>query len=236
MRSDNRAVLGIPCLLAILIYFGTAISAHADCGAVPPPVVSVRTLAQPPVQDVSRGIAQLSSDRSLAVPHGLESFRYAVGATAAQAEGRTSWQMQGVPQPGGGYCWSISQLQIVVTVSTKVYIAREVPRGSCLWNEVARHEAKHVRADQRLFPQLSGLIRPKVLRAVSHSVPATTQADARAMLSALVNGAVQEAVADFQVTRNEQQLTIDTAAEYGRANRVCGNAEVAAAIQRAGLK
>jgi hypothetical protein len=212
-------------------------TARAECGgAIVPPVVSVRTLAQPPVQDLSLGIAQLSSDRSLAVPHGLESFRFAVGATAAQAQRRTSWQMRGEPQANGGYCWAIAQLKIVVTVATRVYIAREVPRGSCLWNEVVRHEAKHVRADQQLFPELSGLIRPKVLRAISRTVPAATDSEARAVLGALVNSAVQEAVAAFQVARNQRQLTIDTAQEYSRANRVCGNAEVAAAIQRAGLK
>jgi hypothetical protein len=213
------------------------VTARADCGgSIAPPVVSVRTLTQPPLQDVSRGIADLSSDRSLAVPHGLESFRYAVGATAAEAQGRTSWQMQGEPQPDGRYCWAITQLQIVITVSTKVYIAREVPRGSCLWNEVVKHEAKHVRADQKLFPQLSSLIRPKVLRGVSHSVLAANQTEAHGALGRIVNDAVQEAVAAFQLTRNQQQLTIDTPTEYRRANQVCGNAEVAAAIARAGLQ
>ncbi|MDY0872869.1 hypothetical protein [Dongia rigui] len=234
MRSEK------PVLRAALLLFiclAGAQTAWADCGeAIAPPVVSVRTLAQPPTQDVSHGIAQLSADRSLAVPRGLENFRFAVGATAAQAQGRTNWQMRGEPLAGGGYCWEIAQLEIVVTVATKVYIAREVPRGSCLWNEVVRHEAKHVRADQKLFPELSGLIRPKVLRAISRTVPAANENDARAALGALINRAVQEAVAAFQVTRNQQQLTIDTAAEYSRANRVCGNAEVAAAIQRAGLK
>lgn len=234
MQSDRLVFLGI--LLVVISLAGVA-PAHAACGsAVAAPVVSVRALTQPPTQDVSRGIAQLSSDRNLAVPRGLDGFRYAVGATAAQAQARTNWQMQGQPQPGGGYCWAISQLQIVVIVSTKVYIAREVPRGSCLWNEVVRHEAKHVRADQQLFPQLSGLIRPKVLRAVSRTVPGATEAEARAALGALLNMALQEAVGSFQVTRNEQQLAIDTAQEYSRANRICGNAEVAAAITRAGLR
>jgi hypothetical protein len=234
VRSDLLAGLGLVLVLASQL---CAKSVQAECGgAIAPPVVAVRTLTQPPTQDTNRGIAELSSDRSLAVPHELESFRYAVGATAAQAQGRTSWQMQGEPQPDGSYCWAIAQLQIVVTVATKVYIAREVPRGSCLWNEVVKHEAKHVRADQKLFPQLSSLIRPKVLRAVSHSVSAANQTEAQGALSRIVNKAVQDAVAAFQVTRNQLQLTIDTPEEYRRANRVCGNAEVAAAIERAGLQ
>lgn len=234
MRSDQR-ILGAA--LFFLTTFASMTVARADCGgAIMPPVVSVRVQTQPPLQDVSRGIAVLSSDRSLAVPHGLQGFRFAVGATAAQAQGRTNWQMRGVPDPAGGSCWAITQLQIVVTVSTKVYIAREVPRGSCLWNEIVRHEAKHVRVDQRLFPQLSGLIRPKVLRAASRSIAARNEAEARAALGTLVNQSLQEAVAAFQITRNQQQLSIDTAEEYSRANRICGNAEVAAAVARAGLK
>lgn len=240
-RSERAGHLVHVCILmllpGLLLALPTAPARAQDCGAaIAPPVVSVRTQARPPVQDLSRGIANLTGDPRLAVPHGLQDFRFAVGVTAADATGTSKWQMQGFRMGDGRQCWSITQLQILITVFTKVYIAKEVPRGSCLWNEVAKHEAKHVRLDQKLFPQMSGMIRPKVLRAVSRSVPARSGTEAKSLINQLVNQAVAEAVRDFQVTRNAEQLKIDTRAEYSHPNRVCGEAEVAAAIRRAGLR
>lgn len=212
--------------------------ARADScgGAIAPPLISVRTQVKPPRQDLSRSISELSTDPRVAVPHGLQDFKYAVGATAAEPEDHTKWGMRGVPMADGRKCWSVTNVNVVITVSTKVYIAKEVPRGSCLWNEVAKHETKHVRLDQKLFPQIAGLIRPKVLRAVSSSIPARTDAQARATLSARISEAVLAAATSFLEMRNTEQLKIDTRTEYTRANRVCGEAEVAAAIRRAGLR
>jgi hypothetical protein len=211
-------------------------AAAAACGsAVMPPPVSVRTVVKPATQDHSRGIASLSSDTRLAVPHGLDGFNFAVGVTAAEVAGSTKWEMRGETMPDGRQCWWVTQLQIAVTVATKVYIAKEVPRGSCLWNEVVKHEARHVRIDQELFPTVKSLIRPKALRAVSTSIATRSQDEARKVLAEKINRATADAVAEFQKTRNKKQLEIDTREEYSRPNRICGEAEVAAAIERAGL-
>ncbi len=235
VRSKAQPVFLALLFWAIFWVLGAA-AARAQCGgAIAPPSITVRTLTQPPLQDVSRGIADLSADRHLAVPRGLENFRFAIGVTAPQAKARANWQMQGQPQDGS-YCWTISQLQIDVTVSTRVYIAREVPRESCLWNEIVRHEAKHVRIDQKFFPQLSGILRPRVSKVIAHSKLARDQASARNHFGAVINQAIEEAVAAFQVVRNQQQLAIDTPLEYSRPNRICGEAEVAAAVRRAGLQ
>lgn len=215
-----------------------AAEARADeCGgAIAPPVISVRTQVKPPTQDLRRSISELSSDTRIAVPRGLQDFKYAVGATAAEPEDHTKWGMRGVPMRDGRKCWSVTNVNVVIAVSTKVYIAKEVPRGSCLWNEVVKHESKHVRLDQKLFPQIAGLIRPKVLRAVSRSVAARTDGEARTALGSRISQAILVAATAFLEMRNTEQLKIDTRTEYSRANRVCGEAEVAAAIKRAGLR
>lgn len=226
----------ITVLFWVIFWLLGAAAAQAQCGgAIAPPNLTVRTLTHPPIQDISRGIADLSADRNLAVPRGLENFRFAIGVTAPQAKARTNWQMQGQLQDGS-YCWTISQLQIEVTVSTRVYIAREVPRKSCLWNEIVRHEAKHVRIDQKFFPQLSGILRPRVSKVIARSKLARDQTEARRHFGAVINQAIEEAVAAFQVVRNQQQLAIDTPQEYSQPNRVCGEAEIAAAVRRAGLQ
>ncbi|WP_374384710.1 hypothetical protein [Dongia sp.] len=234
MRSDLLGGLALVAALVASLLSSTPARADACGGAIAPPTLTVRTDARPPTQDHSRGVASLSKDGNLAVPRGLENFRYAVGVTAADATGHTEWDMQGQALPDGRQCWWITQAKIIATVSTRVFIAKEIPRGSCLWNEVVKHEAKHVHLDQQLFPKMSGLIRPRVLAAISHSVVARSQAEARTLLGALLSKATRQAVSEFQRARDAEQLKIDTAAEYSRPNKICGEAAVSAIIQRAG--
>ncbi len=195
----------------------------------------MRTEVKPPVQDLSKGIREITADPRLAVPRELQDFRFAVGATAAIPKDTTRWSGEGQALPDGRKCWRVTRINTVITVSTTVFIAKEIPKGSCLWHEIAKHEAKHVRLDQKLFPQLAGTIRPALLRAASQSVVAGSEAEAKATLGRRLVAAMQAAADRFEATRNQQQLTIDTREEYSRPNQVCGEAEVAAAIRRSGM-
>lgn len=232
MRSSCAVLL----FSAILLWRPGAALADGCNQRVAPPVLSVQTDVQAPKLDVHRGIKELTGDPHVAVPRGLEDFRFAVGATAALPSIQRRWELHGEPMSNGRVCWRVTKMRVFVSVATTVYIAREIPRDSCLWREVAKHEAKHVRRDRELFPQLPGIVRPKVARVIAQSFAAGTQEEANAILKARLSAAVNEAAAAFEETRNREQLKIDTREEYSHPNQVCGNAEVAAAIARAGLK
>lgn len=234
---EIRVVAGMFWVLAALLSMFPG-NAFADtCGQVlSPPLVSVRAQVRPATHDFSLGILQITADPNLAVPHGLADFKYATGATSVGAERELRLQFRGQPRAGGGLCWWVTNLQITVTTHTKVYIAREVPKNSCLWKEVMRHEAKHVKIDQKLFAQLADTVRPKVVKAVSRSVPANDKAQAEEIFRSRVTRATDEAIKAFVVKRNKRQLSIDTREEYTRANRICGNAEIRAAFKRAGIR
>jgi hypothetical protein len=236
LRCAGRGAILLATL--VLLLASPRAAALADtCGqAISPPVVSVRTLVRPASYDFSRGIRDLSGDLNLAVPHGMSDFKYAVGATAVVAERESRWEMRGEQTPDGRQCWWITSLQITVTAHTKVYVAKEVPKDSCVWQEVMRHEAKHVKIDQKLFPRLVDTLRPKVVRQISKSVPARNQAEAEATMNKLVNNAADAAIQAFQKKRNRSQLAIDTRDEYTRSNRLCGEAAVADIFARAGLE
>jgi len=234
-KGGRSSRFGVVLTFLLLLPAGGALA--DSCGQrVAPPSLSVRSLVQPPKQDLTRSIKDLTGDPNVAVPRGLENFGFAVGATAAAPKTEYSWSTQGAQMPDGTWCWRAAKVSVIVTVATTVYIAKEIPRESCLWREVAKHEAKHVRLDRQLFPSLPGIVRPKVQRVIAHSVSAGTIEEASALLGRRIDAAVVEAAAFFELTRNKRQLEIDTVEEYGRPNRICGNAEVAAAIRRAGLQ
>lgn len=225
-------------LLALAIFLSLLPdTARADaCGqALSPPLISVRTHVRPATYDFNRGILDISADSNLAVPRDMADFKYATGATAVVTEREWHVQLQGQPRNGGGQCWWVTKLQITVTAHTKVHIAKELPRNSCLWKEVMRHESKHVKTDQKLFPRLADTVRPRIVKQVSHSVPAQDEAEAGDIFRDLISKATDDAINAFLVKRNNSQLAIDTREEYMRANRICGNAEISAAFTRAGI-
>lgn len=206
------------------------------CSAVTPPLITVRAVVRPPTYDFSRGVRDLSSDMALAVPRGMEDFKYAFGVTAVVSRGETQWELNGILRNDGGMCWSVSNVKITVTASTKVFIAKEIIRDSCLWQQVTAHEARHVKMDRKLLPRLPDSVRPSVLRKVSRSVAADSAAEANAVWQKIISQSVSDAMGAFRERRNQAQLTIDTREEYTRASRACGATEVAATFARAGIK
>ncbi len=186
--------------------------------------------------DDSRGIAQLSSDGSIVAPHHLPEFQYTMGATVIVPEQAWQTTLSSMTRSDGTLCWKVDRLQITLKVHTEVRIAREIPKGSCLWNETMQHENKHVKIDQKMFPRLADTIRPQILRKVARAYPAQNQAQAERDAAKLVRTTMDAAIDSFMRKRNKAQLAIDTAAEYDRISHACGNAEVAAAVNRAGLK
>lgn len=235
--SQLRLLAGTLLALAVLLSLLPEDARADTCGqALSPPHISVRTHVRPATYDFNRGILDISADTNLAVPRDMADFKYATGATAVVTEREWRVQLQGQPRSGGGQCWWVAKLQITVTAHTKVHIAKEIPRNSCLWKEVMRHESKHVKTDQKLFPRLADTVRPRIVKQMSRSVPAQDEAAAETIFRDLISKVTDDAINAFLVKRNNSQLAIDTREEYMRANRICGNDEISAAFTRAGIR
>jgi len=232
--------------IVLLRAFGTGLLAWAtmsaeatadSCGqALAVPEVSVRTELHPVSYDFSKGILAITSDPQLAIPRGLEEFSHAIGATRVVTSGQWNLSLEGQPRSDGGICWSAKSLDVNLIAHTSVFVAREIVRDTCLWREVMRHEALHVALDQRLFPRLADIVRPRVKQAAARTIAATSGQAAQAEFEALIGKAIADGLALFSAKRNKQQLTIDTREEYSRANRLCGDAEIAAAFEKAGIR
>lgn len=224
--------------LVVALFAGWVGEARADsCGqAGSPPVISVRTQIKPPTLDFTKGILELSAEPDLAVPRDLPEFKYATGATSVGTEREWNVQLKGTQRPEGGQCWWITRLQVTLTAHTKVFVAKEVPKDSCLWKEVMRHEGQHVKIDRTLFPRLGDTVRPRIMRQMSRSISAPSEAAAGAYFKEMIIKSVDSAIQAFLDKRNKAQLAIDNREEYTRANRLCGDAEIAAAFARAGIQ
>jgi hypothetical protein len=238
-QSSNQ-LFRMPVLLGMLVLWlsmpgGAALANPCEQSAAPP-LVSVRAEINPASYDFTRGIAQLSADGNTVAPRHLPEFNYVLGTTAMASKSAWETTLASRMASDGTLCWKVDKLQITLEVHTKVYIAKEAVKGSCLWTETMKHEAKHVKIDQTIFPRLADTIRPSIVRKIARTYFAQNQAQAERDADKLMRTAIEGAIDSFLRKRNRTQLSIDTAEEYSYISHVCGNAAVAAAVKRAGLR
>lgn len=233
----RRIALGLVVAAFAWLFLLPAGIARAEvCERPGPPVVSVRTLTKPASVDLTRGVAQLTGNPNLVAPRHLPEFRYTLGSTEIVPERDSRVEFGFRPMSVGGVCWWVTRVQVTVTVHTRVYIAKEIPKGSCIWNHVTQHETKHVKMDKLQFPKLADHVRPGLTRAIATARTARDQAAIEKEGGDLVGAAITAAIAAFLDKRNQAQLTIDTREEYSRVNNLCGDAAISAILAQAGVK
>lgn len=211
--------------------------AAAQCGAAPrQPKIEVRSDIQAPILDTSLGIRDITANPNLAVPRGLGDGYYAIGATGLNIAHQLQFSAIGEPRAEVGYCWSVREAVLTITAETKVHVAAEVPRDSCVWHEVMDHEKKHVKLDRDLFPQLVAAMRAEVARVIGQSVPGATDEVAGLIYRTQMQAALEAVAQRYSAGRKERQLAIDTPEEYARFARACGSAVLAEILARAGIQ
>lgn len=105
----------------------------------------VRVVSQPSdvVYDFSKSVQELT--RMSPAAHGA---RWTLGLARARMRVATKWSVSSLTFEQGRGCLRPS---LTVTLSAgpqTVYVAREFPRGTCAFDEIAAHELRHVKANQ----------------------------------------------------------------------------------------
>jgi len=219
--------------LLLAIVAATEQAVAQDCSGVPaPPQIEVSADVRAAVLDTSTSLRNLSADAGPAM--GPNS--HTLGTTSLNVMNNLQLQSRGMPQAGGGFCWSVTQVKAIVRADTTVNIASEITRDSCMWREVMAHEKKHVALDRQLLPNLVAATRARLMQLGNQSISAASEAVASAAFQAAAERALNEAADQYFDGRNAQQLALDTPEEYARLSRACGDAEVAEVLGRAGIQ
>lgn len=114
--------------------------------------------------------------------------------------------------------------QVIITIEYKpimIFIGREFPAGSCTYQEVLRHEMRHVSTYREYLPRIEAAVRSQ-LKQMFHSriiygAPGTLERQLKAQI-------YEDwlPVVDREIRRvNAAQARIDTAEEYDRMENVC---------------
>lgn len=135
------------CLIALgLLALAPAVQAADPCDELPKPSVTIKRLAEKPVElNVRYGYRSLTNiGAALARPG-----RQILGLTRGNASVRLASNIPSIVSADGR--WECASPQLTLTYGfdpMTVYVAREFPPGSCAHKEIYEHEMRHVETYQ----------------------------------------------------------------------------------------
>lgn len=242
-RKGAFAVL-LPALLGIVLWAGDAAPAQAQQRRCPT-FDRTRITVTPVFEKVKRDFRRSFYDlRDMAEAHAVKGpgggmthnpvglavgeLFVSVGVTkTSRSFSDTGWT-----------CAAASEISVEIGFrNNTVYVADELPRGTCIHQEVLDHELTHVRTDRELLedniPQVEAYFRRAVenLGIVQDASPAS----AFQSIDAYFSDATNDFTAAMGRERDRRQQGVDTADEYARVNAAC-DGQLGKLLAKAGVK
>jgi hypothetical protein len=213
----------LPVLAVCSAAHAQARSFHAECEArLAQTNVSVHPESAPYVTSAALSIAELTQKEPPRQPR-----ERTLGLTIAHYESTINFEQNGLRDSATGeYCMR-PRFTVKLSYSPiEVYVGREIPRGSCAYAEVVRHEEKHVAAYVRQLRQAATAME-HAMRAYYGNVIFYGDAD---QLAAQLDYQVKQRWLPFAEEQlsavDAVQQAIDSPEEYAR-NRAACNGEIA---------
>jgi hypothetical protein len=184
------------------------------------PEISMTVTEAPLQQDRSRGIAELTRRMAGQGPDGP-----ALGLTHSRLGTEIAYAMSAVPE-GAGYCVTLDRIDVKIALAITVFLAKELKQGSCIYQEAAAHEQKHVDLERKLLPVAKARVEAALAGVARQTASAATIEAAGDKLQERARKAVDAELADFAAEKKRQQLLFDTVEEYQKLSRRCSADEI----------
>jgi hypothetical protein len=179
------------------------------------------TVTEAPLrQDRSRGIPELTRRMAGQGPDGP-----ALGLTQSRLETEIAYAMGAMPE-GGGYCLTLDRVDVKITLSITVFLARELKPGSCIHQEAVAHEQKHVDLERKLLPVVKARVEAALAGVARLTASGATIEAAGDKLQQRARQAVDAVLDDFAAEKKRQQLKFDTVEEYRKLSQRCSAEEI----------
>jgi hypothetical protein len=214
--------------LAAAVLPGSVLAQDA-CPAPRPAIPRIRILNPDPLVNTTQSMAWISDQlrrnaRDWQRDPRLDRFIHAMGLTVAQWG--TDVAVAGLAGlRGGRACFVATELHVRFGLQAHlVFIAREIPRGSCLWRDVHAHEMRHVGVNRESIRAAASVLAADVetlaRQGISTDGPTVEAAQQQALDR--LRAAVRRAEQAFDQRSTRGHVSIDTPEEYERASRACG--------------
>lgn len=205
-----------------LVMLGLA--THAEAGSCPAAShaasLTVTALLPPPPEDHTTSYHDLSKENLL---RKLGPEQDAMGVSSSRLGYDQQPDFKLIPH-GGHNCFYLTSLKLQFGyVRRLVQIAREVPKGSCMYNEIREHEYKHVAVDNAIVTDNLPMVTSSLQRFVASYGPieAADSAAAAAQLETALKSAMKPTISHLYDLTEAAQEKVDTDAEYARVDDAC---------------
>lgn len=194
--------------------------AQPDCAPRPAPVVTLDLVDPEPRLLPPLPARQLRAEAGGA-SDGL--FPHHLGLTVSRVEWRSEVTARGRGPAEGPVCAVPTEVRLRLRhAEHSIRLAREIPPGGCLAEEVLAHERRHAEVNRRTLreaaAELRGIARNWAARAEARAAEVGTAAAAlQEELAALVEPALDR----LRTAREAAHAAIDAPEEYRRLSRVC---------------
>ncbi len=216
-------------LVLLPVFFSyPALAAEANgCPDFSPPVLSVIPLAATPQVNLTLNLAAMKAMASMNKEnYASTEHKTPVGLTAASLLLDSSYDIL-VRQESGSpmVCAQIGSFKLRVGFEdTVIYVAREIPYGSCGYKEVFEHEMSHAATDrlflEKIAPELPDLLAGEIRRIGVFRVGSAETA--KKQIEKAMESFMRGLSARLSALRKEAQAKIDTPQEYRRVSESCG--------------
>jgi hypothetical protein len=206
-------------LAALLLALLPSAALAGDCDARP---FRVKVNANSPREVIdrsqdSRSLSRMLSESSMPgyVTQGLTRVDY----TASYASEYLSQQRR-----DGSWCSTVDGVTVDFgfLAAPTIYVSSALPRGSCIYNEVMKHEYQHLRIAQETLEAGRKWITKALKEELSRggAVGSTSEA-ANAQIEARIKGMVNKITGGLYATAKARNLALDTPENYARLGKLC---------------
>jgi len=201
--------------------------------ALPPPPQAL-AIACPPRTPAAR-IEVLVSDPAPKLGHdvtvaglnalagqGLGSGFQHLGLTLLRSEWRGEIALRATGG-AGGLCAVVEHVRVTLAhAENRIFVAREIPAGTCLYEEVEGHERRHVAANARVLREAVAPARRALETWAAQAEARAASPDAaKAVLQEGLRQAMEPVMAALNERRTEANRVVDSPEEYQRLSRSC---------------
>jgi hypothetical protein len=220
-------------VLALLLVLPLPVYAF-QCPLTARPVVSLEARQDPVSYDYSQNLNQLQQKHITNSVHS-HGTGVTMGAAASQmAYGyKLKYQMAGI-EGQSPVCAALIRVDVEIKFTNNIiYLASELPPGSCIRREVLLHEEKHMREDLYLIQEKRYVIQQVIERAIRDigTVNANSPEEAQQELQRRIAPIIDRETQNLMQERTRRQALVDTPQEYERVSKSC-NGEAQPILRR----
>ena len=195
-----------------------------NCEPFPNVPVNITPVFDQPAYDFTQNLAsiqKIASDREHSIPQYHE---ITLGITRYEPVLEFHVPIEVVTPPSGLVCAHVKHVDVTIGYrNVTVFIANEIPRDSCGFDETMGHEQKHIAVNKQILDEFVPVIeqRFKDYLRLNGVLQVENAEYAQKVLSDKLKTIMNEIIAQMEQENIRRQREVDSPEEYNRLAHVC---------------